>query len=150
MPGQPLFRQLNELIDTRGIGLVTIVGTFLTILFSVFINLMGLAFFDGSGQKYVWIASVVCPLMITPPFMYVLLRLNYRLNEANNELQQAIDEVQVLRGLLPICSSCKKIRDDQGYWNHIEGYIAAHSKAEFTHSICPDCWEKFYGERPNE
>ena len=62
------------------------------------------------------------------------------------ELQDAIAKVQTLSGLLPICASCKKIRDDQGYWNHVETYISEHSKAEFSHSICPGCAEALYPE----
>ena len=60
------------------------------------------------------------------------------------DLQKTIKEVKTLRGLLPICSSCKKIRDDKGYWNQIESYIRAHSDAEFSHSICPECAKKLY------
>lgn len=59
-------------------------------------------------------------------------------------LQQAQDEVKRLRGILPICASCKKIRDDKGSWNQIESYIKDHSEAEFSHSICPECAEKLY------
>ena len=61
-----------------------------------------------------------------------------------DELQNALAEVKKLRGFLPICSSCKKIRDDKGYWNQIESYIRDHSEAEFTHSICPECAKKLY------
>jgi hypothetical protein len=53
-------------------------------------------------------------------------------------------EIKVLRGFLPICASCKKIRDDKGYWNQIESYIRDHSEAQFSHSICPDCVKKLY------
>ncbi|GLH71740.1 hypothetical protein GETHLI_02420 [Geothrix limicola] len=60
------------------------------------------------------------------------------------ELKQALEDVRTLGGLLPICSSCKKIRDDHGYWNQIEAYISEHSEAEFTHGICPECAEKLY------
>jgi hypothetical protein len=60
------------------------------------------------------------------------------------ELQDTISKVRTLSGLLPICASCKKIRDDQGYWNQIEGYISKHSTAEFTHGICPECAKKLY------
>jgi PAS domain S-box-containing protein len=60
------------------------------------------------------------------------------------ELQESLAQVKTLSGLLPICASCKKIRDDQGYWNQIESYISAHSEAEFSHSLCPDCLQKFY------
>ena len=59
-------------------------------------------------------------------------------------LQKAFEEVNFLSGLLPICASCKKIRDDKGYWNKIESYICSHSKVEFSHSICPDCARKLY------
>lgn len=62
------------------------------------------------------------------------------------ELQAALNEVKTLSGLLPICAHCKKIRDDQGYWNQIELYIRHHSDARFTHSICPECSTKFYPE----
>lgn len=60
------------------------------------------------------------------------------------ELQTAFDEVKTLRGILPICASCKKIRDDKGYWNQIESYIDRHSEATFSHGICPDCIKVHY------
>lgn len=62
----------------------------------------------------------------------------------NRELQAALDEVDTLSGLLPICAGCKRIRDDSGYWNGIERYISAHSSASFSHGICPECAVKFY------
>ena len=67
------------------------------------------------------------------------------LNE-RNELQKALSEIKTLSGLLPICASCKKIRDDKGYWNQIELYIRDHTEAEFSHSLCPNCAEKLYGD----
>ncbi|OGP51095.1 MAG: hypothetical protein A2Y79_03100 [Deltaproteobacteria bacterium RBG_13_43_22] len=60
------------------------------------------------------------------------------------ELQKALEEVKTLRGIIPICTSCKKIRDDRGYWNQLESYVRAHSEAEFTHSLCPECQAKLY------
>ena len=60
------------------------------------------------------------------------------------ELKNALQEAKTLSGLLPICASCKKIRDDNGYWNQIETYIQTHSEAEFSHGICPDCVKKLY------
>lgn len=60
------------------------------------------------------------------------------------ELKNALAEVKKLSGLLPICSICKRIRDDQGYWNQIEAYIQKNSEAEFSHSICKECAEKYY------
>ena len=60
------------------------------------------------------------------------------------ELQKALAELKRLSGLLPICASCKKIRDDKGYWNQIEAYIRDHSEVEFTHGMCPECMKKLY------
>ncbi len=60
------------------------------------------------------------------------------------KLQDALAEVKTLRGFLPICAYCKNIRDDEGYWKKIEGYIQKHSYAEFSHGICPECAKKYY------
>jgi PAS domain S-box-containing protein len=60
------------------------------------------------------------------------------------QLQKALSEVKTLAGLLPICASCKKIRDDKGYWRRVEEYIEDHSEAVFTHSICPQCTKRLY------
>ncbi len=62
------------------------------------------------------------------------------------ELQDALAKVRQLSGLLPICASCKKIREDSGYWTQIEAYVKDHSEAEFSHGICPECAEKLYPE----
>ena len=62
------------------------------------------------------------------------------------ELQQALSEIKTLRGFLPICANCKKVRDDEGYWQQIEEYIQARSDARFSHSICPECTKKLYPE----
>lgn len=59
-------------------------------------------------------------------------------------LEQALREIKTLSGLIPICSNCKKIRDDKGYWQQVEVYVRDHSEADFSHSICPDCVEKLY------
>jgi len=67
------------------------------------------------------------------------------------ELRQALDQVKTLRGIVPICANCKKIRDDKGYWNQVEAYVCQHTEAEFTHGICPECMKTLYpelGENP--
>lgn len=71
-----------------------------------------------------------------------LIKREHDLSAANRELKSAISEVKKLSGMLPICASCKKIRDDQGYWKDVAGYISEHSEAEFTHGLCPLCDEK--------
>jgi hypothetical protein len=64
------------------------------------------------------------------------------INQTNITLQKALQEVKKLHGIIPICSYCKKIRDKEGLWNQLEMYIHEHSEAEFSHSACPDCYEK--------
>jgi DNA-binding NtrC family response regulator len=59
------------------------------------------------------------------------------------QLEEALASVKTLSGLLPICSACKKIRDDQGYWSQVESYIQEHTGARFTHSVCPECAKKY-------
>jgi hypothetical protein len=59
------------------------------------------------------------------------------------KLEDALSKVKTLSGLLPICSACKKIRDDHGYWSQVEGYIQEHTDARFTHSYCPECAQKY-------
>ena len=73
-----------------------------------------------------------------------VLKVEKALLHERNELQKALSEVKTLRGFLPICSSCKKIRDDTGYWNRLEAYIHDHTEAQLSHGICPDCAEKLY------
>jgi hypothetical protein len=66
------------------------------------------------------------------------------------QLQKAVQEVKVLSGFLPICASCKKIRDDSGYWRQIEEYISRHSSVLFSHGICPDCSKRLYPDFDEE
>jgi hypothetical protein len=84
--------------------------------------------------------------------LIVVLICSYYINQHETEqqwlietLRQTLSEVKILKGFFPICSSCKKIRDDKGYWNQIESYIQERSEAEFSHGICPDCTDKLYG-----
>jgi phosphoserine phosphatase RsbU/P len=91
---------------------------------------------------------------VTKPFDYEELRarvkvgarvaqLQASLAERVSQLEEMMAKVKQLRGLLPICSYCKKIRDDRNYWQQVEGFISEHSEAQFSHGICPDCYAKF-------
>ncbi|MFA7384185.1 MAG: response regulator [Desulfurivibrionaceae bacterium] len=75
-----------------------------------------------------------------------ILRHNEEREKLIGELQTALTEIKILQGFLPICSFCKKIRNDEGYWEQLEEYITNHSQAVFSHSICSDCMEKHYPE----
>ena len=72
------------------------------------------------------------------------------LRRVNAELARALEQVKTLSGLLPICANCKRIRDDEGYWHHVENYIRDHSEASFSHGICPSCMQELYGDVPGE
>lgn len=139
MPGIDGFetcRRLKGNSDTADIPVI-----FMTALTDIDDKVKG---FQAGGVDYV-----------TKPFQHeeVLARLTTHLTlcslqkelaEKNRQLQEALDNVKQLSGFLPICASCKKIRDDQGYWNQIESYIQDHSEALFSHSICPQCSKKLY------
>ena len=72
------------------------------------------------------------------------------LKQTNLKLRKTLQEIKTLRGLIPICANCKKIRNDRGYWDEVEVYVENHSEAEFSHSICPDCVSKLYPEIFND
>lgn len=78
--------------------------------------------------------------------LFMDITLEHRLFEEKTKLEKAIAEIKKLSGMLPICASCKKIRDDKGYWTQIESYISKHSDTQFSHGICPDCAKKLYGD----
>jgi PAS domain-containing protein len=96
--------------------------------------------------------SMVRPYETSEAFLFILIdRTEAHLAEEERgnficELQDALAKVKTLSGLLPICSSCKNVRDDKGYWNQIEVYIRDHSEAEFSHGLCPSCTERLYPE----
>ena len=71
-------------------------------------------------------------------------RLNREKDLNIKELNIALDEIKTLRGIIPICASCKKIRDDTEHWSQLETYIKEHSEADFSHGICPECAEELY------
>jgi phosphoserine phosphatase RsbU/P len=68
------------------------------------------------------------------------------LADSIKELREALAQIKTLRGIVPICASCKKIRDDKGYWNQVEAYVSSHSEAHFSHGLCPDCLPRFFPE----
>ena len=100
---------------------------------------------SGYANAYMYLASVL--ILFVSGIAFLLMgkeELDLEREEIIRQLQAALGDNRVLGGLLPICSSCKKIRDDQGYWNQIERYIAEHSDAEFTHGLCPDCCHQLF------
>lgn len=111
-----------------------------------------------AGEKTLERAKITGPFgYIIKPFEAMDLRVAIEIGlykaevEAEREqlitdLQETLQEVRTLSGLLPICAWCKKLRDDEGYWKSVEDYIGERTKAEFTHGICPECTNKYFPE----
>jgi len=78
-----------------------------------------------------------------------LAALEQELTAARTELESARAELSSLSGLLPMCAWCKKIRDDDGYWLQVEGYLANRTDAEFSHAMCPDCFDRIQADMPD-
>jgi hypothetical protein len=109
------------------------------------------ASFDFTLQPHFYQTALfyaLCGLLIAAAGIGFYLLRTRQLRERQRVLEVKIDEavahIKTLRGLLPICASCKRIRDDGGYWNQIEQYVHEHTEAEFSHGICPDCMKKLY------
>jgi len=93
-----------------------------------------------------WAWNVAVRFLVT----YVMVWLLAHLKQEMHELRDALDQVNQLRGLLPICAWCKRIRNDEGYWQLIEHYVQEHSDAKFTHGICPACAKMVIEEEPRK
>ena len=103
--------------------------------------------FEVGGIDYITKPFQVEEVLARVETHVTLRNLQKHLEEQNAQLQEALDNIKTLKGLLPICASCKKIRDDHGYWNQLEEYIEKHSEALFSHGLCPECMEKLYAEQ---
>ena len=143
---------MNQNIIVRyGLISSTAIFTLIAIVVSFLLTIIIFNVFDVEIIFKNVIAGVIVPLLVAPPIIYFYGRLLLGITKIEQELrvhsvslEKAFDEVKLLSGLLPICASCKNIRDDKGYWNEIERYISQRSEATFTHGVCPACVEKFY------
>jgi len=114
------------------------------------------AAFESALGFPVQVARTVCAVALAYNLVRVLRLFEWeraqvlerKVDERTAELRNAVAQVETLRGLLPICAWCKKIRDDEGYWSEVEAYIAKRSGATFTHGVCPSCAEKMLGDLP--
>jgi hypothetical protein len=140
----------------RKLGTVwsTLSITLLSIVLSVSIDAVACLLRAGMPSfSFSLLVAAVIPALIAPPLAYTVFGLVKHLDESEYErtqlvveLQDALAKIDVLDGLLPICASCKKIRDETGQWQHIESYIRARSQAEFSHGLCPECAHELYAE----
>jgi hypothetical protein len=133
-------------------GLAWTLVLFLAVVCVFWLPYLGLPIHRYQGQ-FIARFSAVYFIISVLAFWFEYLRQHYRqgmelehqrLQAERSALQEALSKVRQLSGMLPICASCKKVRDDQGYWTQIEAYISNHSEAEFSHGICPDCGDDLY------
>jgi hypothetical protein len=134
---------LLSLKDSRKVFTVKV-----SILCSLF-TLVGFFLSPPGGELW----EVICNRFLILFAIWVTALLSLETKQLGKEREMAIDrrekaleDIKILRGFLPICAACKKIRDDKGYWSQIEDYIQTHSEADFSHGICPDCAKKLYPE----
>jgi hypothetical protein len=108
-------------------------------------------FISSASSAVGFIYSFVMPTCIGICFLSMIAeKMQVGRNTTIGELEAALRKVRTLSGLLPICASCKKIRDEEGRWHQVEHYVRAHSEVDFTHTICPDCATRLYPDVPGE
>jgi hypothetical protein len=142
-----IVRQISRI----GVNQTVFVVTAAIMLCSVLFTCVCLLVFQGSIDVLGIVLCTVAPMLIFPLparlFFQMFLKLQAtekELLQKNKNLEEAIDQLHTLSGLLPICSFCKKIRDDKGYWREVEQYIEDHSQLRLTHGFCPDCINTMY------
>ena len=145
---------LRKIYYRLGVFWTIVAITAVSILFSICGTFLILF---ASGANDDWrgglIIATVIPLFVAPLMSTIQLRLIIQLDRERQEkaqlvteLQESLANVKTLKGLIPICAACKKIRDDEGFWQHLEVYIHNHSDAVLSHGYCPECTQKIKAE----
>lgn len=144
---------LTRQLARFGANTMVMIATVVIVAFSVLITTIALRIFQGYIDVLGIAICIGAPILIFPipakAFFSMFLKLQKteeELRAKNLSLENALLEVKTLSGLLPICCSCKKIRDDNGYWNEVEQYFSDHSDIQLTHGFCPDCVQRLYPE----
>jgi two-component system cell cycle response regulator len=104
---------------------------------------MGLEIFFAGKKYYISSEKMQIVDLLFSTYEAVIQK-NIELKRLNTELKNAADNIRVLKGLIPICANCKKVRNDDGFWEQVEVYVRDHSEADFSHSMCPACLAEFY------
>jgi hypothetical protein len=145
-----LFRKRDQ-IDTKVLHMLAvsvILTIFSELAFTFYKSPYGIANMIGHVLKLISFYIVYKAIIVTGCMKpYALLFRN--LKKSEEELREALDNVKTLKGIIPICSRCKKIRDDKGYWQQVETYIEEHSDADFSHSLCWECAKELYPNLPD-
>jgi len=138
--------RLHYHIEKNGIIAVTLFFTLLSVVVSLVVTYLFHILLNIADPTLGLILAAACSLLVAPPMSFIILKLADQLRRTNLELSSAREELKTLSSLLPMCAWCKEIRDDQGYWNTLESYLAEHMNTEVTHSICPTCRDKLQAE----
>lgn len=141
---QNMLRQLLRRWGVLGMTiLITVVSVLISVILRIFIQIV---LQDRQLIISDLAQSILIPLIIAPVMAVIFASLLKEVDDAEQrnarlvlELQTALANAKTLSGLLPICASCKKIRDDAGYWHQVEVYIHDHAQVDFSHGLCPDC-----------
>ena len=165
-----VFLVINKRYFTRSVYIIILLSIIYTIIselaFTFYINNYGISNLVGHYFKlfsFMMIYHAIITTGIDDPFSLIFNELNLANKSLQEEielrkkteieretviqsLQSALEEIKVLKDILPICMHCKKIRDDSGYWGQLETYLHKHSGIDFSHGICPDCMEEHYSE----
>lgn len=138
-------------VSRHGADTMVVRATATIVFMSVVITSIALVIFQGYVDLLGIVICIAAPLLIFPLparlFFKTFLKLQKteeELRERNSALEQALAEVKTLSGLLPICCGCKKIRDDQGYWNEVEEYFCDRLDVQLSHGFCPECLVRLY------
>lgn len=138
-----IFDKLHPLISRLGISGSCILFTLLSVIASLALTFTVMTLAGVQSHTGLWVKlAIFGPLLIAPPVIYALLKMMDDLNRANVLLQVAQDKIKALNGLVPVCSCCKKIRDDKEYWDILEEYIDLNEGGELPHGTCPYCKEE--------
>ena len=131
------------IFTTPGIGFIYSVGAMLTVLV-VFNTVFFVYCIIPLNYLVVYDFFIIGLIVVFTTAGYLVEKALRHDFVISMKLRESLQQVKTLRGLLPICAACKKVRDDRGYWRQIESYLSLHTQASFTHGICPDCADKLY------
>ncbi len=141
----------EKLLRRYGVNFTVLVITAILVILSVIFSCSVVKYFQGYIDPLTVGISISAPSLLVPLPAKLILSMFARLKKTEEELQvrnielkETLNQVKTLSGLLPICCSCKKIRNDKGYWNDIVQYLSDHSDLLFSHSFCPECARKLY------
>lgn len=133
-----------RILHKLGIGFSTALLVTGIVLLALLLDWLSYSLLAAPHVEAWVVIDILIATIIATPITYLLLRLLQRSHRQQQDLVKALAEVRELKGLLPVCAGCKKVRDDDGYWEQMDVYIHKHTRAEITHGLCPACVDQYY------